>query len=204
LILSLSIQNSALLVYLLTFSIFRDHQVMISITASSSKRSDMNYILMLLSSIRTDQSVRVLSCQEKSKVIYECHDVGTLYSWHLEIFDVANLLLQSHYHNWFHVNCHYIFLVWKYLLYLFSRWNLLIKFSCDTWTTCPVLVIIPRKTYPFVSSILSSGGACTFRRIISYQWPLGVVYDIVTLINSTLLTSDMIPLYTKGLSESDD
>jgi len=37
-----------------------------------------------------------------------------------------------------------------------------------------------------------------------HQQPLSVTYNIVTLKNSTLLTADMIPLYMKSVSLSDD
>jgi hypothetical protein len=36
---------------------------------------------------------------------------------------------------------------------------------------------------------LFSVGACKFRKIISHQQPLRVIYDILSLINSTLLTA---------------
>jgi hypothetical protein len=44
---------------------------------------------------------------------------------------------------------------------------------------------------------LSSVGAWTFRTMISHQWPLSIMYDILSLTNSNLLTANMILLCTK-------
>jgi hypothetical protein len=48
-----------------------------------------------------------------------------------------------------------------------------------------------------MSSILSSVGAWTFSTMILYQRPLCIMYDNLSLTNSTLLTADMILLCTK-------
>jgi hypothetical protein len=51
----------------------------------------------------------------------------------------------------------------------------------------------------FTSSVLSSVGAWTFRTMIWHQRTLSVMYDILSLTNSTVLTADMILLCTKRL-----
>jgi hypothetical protein len=45
----------------------------------------------------------------------------------------------------------------------------------------------------------SSVGAWAFRMMISHQWPLSIMYDILSLANSTLLTADIILLCAKNL-----
>jgi hypothetical protein len=49
----------------------------------------------------------------------------------------------------------------------------------------------------FTSSVLPSVWAWTFRKMIWHQRPLSIMYDILSLTNSTLLTADMILLCTK-------
>ena len=47
------------------------------------------------------------------------------------------------------------------------------------------------STVSFESSLLSRVDACTFRAI-SYQQPLSIIYDILSLNHSTLLTADTV------------
>jgi hypothetical protein len=56
----------------------------------------------------------------------------------------------------------------------------------------------------FTSSLLSSLGACAFRAIILQQPPSVFIYDVLSLINSTLLTADIIFLSTANLSLTDE
>jgi hypothetical protein len=49
----------------------------------------------------------------------------------------------------------------------------------------------------FTSSLLSSHGAGTFRTIALHQRPLNIIYDILSLMTSTLLSADTILLCTK-------
>jgi hypothetical protein len=50
---------------------------------------------------------------------------------------------------------------------------------------------------PFTLSFLCSVGAWTFRTMIWHRWPLSIMYDILSLTNSTLLTADVILLCTR-------
>jgi hypothetical protein len=57
----------------------------------------------------------------------------------------------------------------------------------------------------FAPPLLSSVGACTFRTVLPHQWPLRVIYDILSpLTKSTLLTPEMIPCMRKSLPLNDD
>jgi len=58
--------------------ILYNRQIMVSVSDSSSKRSDINYILIFHLPGRT-QSDCVFSHQEKSQCIYECCDVRKFY-----------------------------------------------------------------------------------------------------------------------------
>jgi hypothetical protein len=58
-----------------------NYQIMASTTVSSSKRSGINYLNDVFYLPVHDQSGHVFSHQEKSKCIYQCCNVGTLYSW---------------------------------------------------------------------------------------------------------------------------
>ena len=50
----------------------------------------------------------------------------------------------------------------------------------------------------FKSSPFSTLGTCTFRTMILHQRPLKIIYDILSLTNSTLLTADTILRCTKN------
>jgi hypothetical protein len=56
------------------------------------------------------------------------------------------------------------------------------------------LKISSLPTFAFISSLVSSRGAYTFTTIILHQRPLSMIYDFLSLTNSTLLTADMILL----------
>jgi len=120
--------------------------------------------------------------------------VGTLYSWQLD-FDVAEyttltpLLLL--------ISCIYIISFPTVdlkisFLHTFSlkSYNTIFMWFFGNWFNARSR---SQQKLSFVASLLSS-----FRTIISHQLPLSVIYDILSLINSTLLTADMIPLWMKA------
>ena len=63
--------------------------------------------------------------------------------------------------------------------------------------------LVPRKN-SFESSLFSSLGACTFRKMILHQRPLRTIYDTLSLTNSTLLIADTILWCTKILFPVED
>ena len=56
----------------------------------------------------------------------------------------------------------------------------------------------------FESSVFSSLGACTFRKMILHHWPLRTLYDTILLTNSTLLTAVTVLWCTKILFPIDE
>jgi hypothetical protein len=76
------------------------------------------------------------------------------------------------------------------------------KMSMDEYTFWHILWRLLKTVstlLSFTSSVLSSVGAWTFRTMIWHQRPLSIMYDILSLTNSTLLTNDTILLCTKNL-----
>jgi len=105
------------------------YQIMVSIIVSSSKRLDINCIWMLPFICQNVISLVVFSHQEKSKCIYECCDVVTLYSWQLDFYVVNFTILTP---LSLLISCKLLLLILKYLLSLLLHWNLLTEFSCGT------------------------------------------------------------------------
>jgi hypothetical protein len=78
--------------------------------------------------------------------------------------------------------------------------KIFVSYPRNWWNTC----YSSSWKLPFTSPLLSSDGACTSRTFISHQWPLNIVYNILLLINCTLLTAGVILWCTKYLSLTDD
>jgi hypothetical protein len=77
----------------------------------------------------------------------------------------------------------------KIFLSVLLHWNFLIKFSCGIWETDLIHVTVPHKSYWCIR----------IQNNISYQRPPGFIYIILSLINFTLLTAQLILWYTKNL-----
>jgi hypothetical protein len=163
---------------------------MFSIIASYSKRSHIYYTSYLNAAFyisKCDQSGCVSSHQEKSKFIGECYDVGKLYStilflmWQSLLFLIPLSFLISY-------KLPFPIVGFKYLPSKLLHWYLLKYFCCSTSGIDPIHTVVTPKICPSV-------GACTFRTI-PQQRPVSVIYYNLSLINSILLTPDMITLCT--------
>jgi hypothetical protein len=71
------------------------------------------------------------------------------------------------------------------------------KISSSTLGIDPIHTLVSHRSYPFVSSLLSSFGARTFRTILSHKRHI-IIYDILSIIHFTLLTFDDIPFVQKA------
>ena len=115
--------------------------------------------------------------------IYKCFDKETLWSWHSDFLcgkaDCSNTIMFT-------------------ILMLIHPITSLKKiftphFSIKVVNTSS----ISSQKSSFSSLLLSSDRACLFRTIISHQQPLGTMYDVLYLRNSTLLTGHMTLWYKK-------
>jgi len=85
------------------------------------------------------------------------------------------------------------FYIWKYVLSLLRHWILVTKFSLQYFGNWSNKDSSSSGKLPFISPVLSLVGATTFVTV-SHQQPFSVMYDVLSHVSSTLLTSDMIPL----------
>jgi hypothetical protein len=110
----------------------------------------------------------------------------------VRFFDVTEFTTQTPL-SLFHVYSHSQLIAWKSVIPLHFCWNLLKKFSCHALRIDQIQALVPYKSCCLYHAFILSC-VCTFVTITSHQWPLSIKCDILLLLNSTLLTADMIPL----------
>jgi hypothetical protein len=103
----------------------------------------------------------------------------------MTFFDVVNLILKSNNNNNFMATLIPDCWFEKYLLSLILHWNIITKFLGGTKGTHPTHSLVPRKNCPSYHHFYHQLVHCIFRTIISRQRLLSVIYDILSLINST-------------------
>jgi len=182
--------SHSLFTYWQSLSDFCNHQIMISIIVNSSnKRSGIKYTWILSFIYQDIISLVVVSHQGKSKCVYEFSDSYVFFFiliWKVYYSNpiiITNFMQAAVIPNW------------KYLPSLFQHWNIPTKCSCDISNLIKLHAVFSCKSYLCIITFIVI--PCIFRKVMSHQGPLIVIYDILSLITATLITADLILLGMK-------